>query len=798
MFQSKVITFLIALLFTLIFFNGIFLGKNFFIDEDVFILMKYSSNSVFNNGWNENTLFGVSTFYGDPGVNHYYSLFSIIEKLFHKVNFYNEEIFYNSSIIVMYSLSVVSIFYFLKYFSPKSNNFIALILSFLFLFGSSRYDLQFQRHWLIIGFGFPSYIMCLNEYFLTNKKKYLFKTTLIFFIVLHFGSIPALQNVLIAGFLFLLVKFFIEKKLYLRQFLKINIFSLTVLVLLGSWIWYPLISEIIQTKYIRAETYSDFTIFSRDSLSSILKSSFWMLFGPMTPLNLVLPTGNINIASGQYTNMNFIFNFIFLLFVYQAKNVKSNEIYVFLIFYIVLIIINYLFPIVQGTLMYVLNTYRVEKVSQEILILQICVINMVLNSDIKNNLNLILKKFIIKFYLTILLIITIVPFLINIVKILGVSLKETINNFLIFLQPNIYNLPSDIVRKILIEIYKRYEMSLSFNSLFYFFLNLLLIYIIINFKKNILFRKKIIFSLIILITNYFSATHFYPLSSSERFWNETKINKFETYDRFFIIQIAEKKKFLNGRYEILNDWIRDKPITKAYYGHRETPSMNFSGLTSFYPKNESEMIIKNLDISKLRSFVLGDIDFLESTLFKNSSIKYILSNKEIKHSNSNISLIEKYKSKFIYMYQLSLPLYYLANNLKYTEYKKFKKIDKGTIFLKKKKYSFKENDFKNNKSKIKLLELKNNEFKFHNNSKKPEILFINNSFHKNWSLISNKYSTNSFECNYFKNCFLLKPGKYNFKIIFKNKFNYGLYLSILTIIVFFFFFLRFGTNAYRN
>ena len=75
MFQNKIKIFSLALLFTSIFFNGLFLGKNFFIDEDAFIMMKYSSDSVFNGGWNTDALFGVSTVYGDPGVNHYYSLF---------------------------------------------------------------------------------------------------------------------------------------------------------------------------------------------------------------------------------------------------------------------------------------------------------------------------------------------------------------------------------------------------------------------------------------------------------------------------------------------------------------------------------------------------------------------------------------------------------------------------------------------------------------------------------------------------------------------------------------------------
>ena len=48
--------------------------------------------------------------------------------------------------------------------------------------------------------------------------------------------------------------------------------------------------------------------------------------------------------------------------------------------------------------MSLISTYPIEKVNQEILILQICIINMVLNSDFKDNLNLILKKTIIKIY----------------------------------------------------------------------------------------------------------------------------------------------------------------------------------------------------------------------------------------------------------------------------------------------------------------------------------------------------------------------------------------------------------------
>ena len=798
MLQNKILVFLIALLFTLIFFNGLFLGQNFFVDEDPFSMMMYSSSSVHNGGWNANAIFGVSTLYGDPGTTQYYSLFGIIESLLNKVNFYDAVIFYNCSIIVLYSLSITSIFYFLKYFAPQSNDVIALILSFLFLFGSSRYDLQFQRHWLLIGFGFPTYIMCLNEYFLTNKKKYFFYTTLIFFVVLHFGSIPALQNVLIAGFLFLIVKFFTEKKLYIKEYLKINFLSLVTLLLIGSWIWFPLLNEIIQTQYTRAESYSNFDYVNPNFDHDLLRQVFFILFGPILPLNLLLPTGGINISTGGYSNINFIFNLIFLIFLYQKKNDRYKDIYIFFIIYLTFVIINYCFPVIQGVLMHLIGTYKFEKVNQEIFILQICVINMVLNSDFKDNLNLILKKIIVKIYLIILSIITIVPLIINIINIFNFSLKEMINNFLILLQPKIYHYPPDVVIKALVETYKRYEMSLGFNSLLYFFLSLLIIYLIINYKKSVLFQNKIFLSFVFLLVHYLLSLHFYPLSLSERFWDKEKLSEFETYDRFFNVEISKRDKFYNGQFEILDEWISGKPITNPYHGHREAPGVNFSGLTSFYPKDEAEMIINNSNITKLRDLVRGNVNFLETTLFKNSSIKYIISNDVIEKPSSKLSLLETYKTKFIYLYEEALPLYYVVNNLKYTDYEKIKLITNGTIFLENGKYSFNEDNFKDRKNNIKLINFKDNEFTFRTDSKKVNILFINKSFHKNWSLTSDKYITKSFECNYFKNCFLIDPGTYDFKITFKNNLNYGSYLSIITIVIFLYLFLRFRANTYRD
>ncbi len=795
MFQNKIKIFSLAFLFTLIFFNGVFLGKNFFIDEDAFIMMKYSSNSVFNGGWNADALFGVSTLYGDPGVNHYYSLFSTIEKLFNTFNFYNPEVFYNFSLIIIYSFSVTAIFYFLKYFAPNSNNIIAFLLSLLFLFGSSRYDLQFQRHWLIIGFGFPLYIIFLNEYFKNNKKIYLFKTSIVFFIVLHLGSIPALQNILMSGFLFLLLKFFTTKKFYLKQFLEINFFSLIVIFIIGSWIWYPFIVEIIQTEYIRAESYADFTLINKDYLFFFLEIFAW-LFGPVVPSSLILPTGSIKIVAG-YTNINFIFNFIFLIFMIQSKNEKFKEIYLFFIFYIILLVVFNLFPFIQGSLMFLLDTFSLEKINQEIFILQICIINMVLNSDITKNLSIILKKILIKFYLFILFTLTIIPLTINIIKSLGFSLSNVINNFLIIFEPSFYNLPSDVVRKILNEIFKRYEMSLDLNSLAYFSLTLVLIFAIINFKKSIFLKNKIYLCFIILITNYFSASHFYPLSSSERFWSESNKNNYSPISRFYNIKIDKKKEFLSGDYNLLDDWINNKPSTKKYYGHRETPGMNFSGLTSFYPKDEGEMLIKNSKISKLRGYVIGDLDFLNSILFKNSSINYIISDKKIDKPILGLSLFKKYKSKFIYKYELFLPFYYLVSNFKYDDYDNFEKIEKGTIFLKNKKNFFKKNYF-DNENKIQLLEVNKNELVFSFRSKKKEILFLNNSFHPKWSLTSNEYFQTSFECNFFKNCFQLEPGEYKFKIFFKNNFNYGIYISILSLLVFFCLYFKLRTNPYRN
>ena len=172
--------------------------------------------------------------------------------------------------------------------------------------------------------------------------------------------------------------------------------------------------------------------------------------------------------------------------------------------------------------MHILHTFSLEKINQEILILQICITNIVLNSDIKENLTIILKKFFVKFYLFILLALTIIPLVINIIKYLGFSLGNIINNLLLIFEPNLYNLPPDIVRKILNEIFKRYETSLDLNSLMYYLLTLILIFVIINFKKSIFLKKKIYLCFTILITNYFLASHFYPLSSSERFWSKSK------------------------------------------------------------------------------------------------------------------------------------------------------------------------------------------------------------------------------------------------------------------------------------
>ena len=148
------------------------------------------------------------------------------------------------------------------------------------------------------------------------------------------------------------------------------------------------------------------------------------------------------------------------------------------------------------------------------------------------------------------------------------------------------------------------------------------------------------------------------------------------------LEISKRNKFLNGEYEIIDNWIDNNPITKPYYGYRESPGINFSGLTSFYPENEGEMIVKNSNISKLRTFVKGKINFLESILFKNSSIKYIVSNNEIEKPIANLSLIEKYKNKFIYVYDSALPLFYVASNLEYTEYNKLKQITDGKVFTK--------------------------------------------------------------------------------------------------------------------
>jgi hypothetical protein len=277
------VLFLVSLV--LIGYYGIFLGANFFTEEDPATLYGYSHGNAIGNGWRPDKGFGTSFFFGDPGAFHAWTVFSLWERLFSTP--YRA---YNISVMALLILAVLSQYVFLVNLVPGIGNF-ACVMAPLIVFGPLQYEFFFQRHWITMSIGTPLLLLLLDDFLKKAKAVHYAAAGLLFWFVLFFGSVAPLEELWIVGGIFTVIHSLQHHESIVRKVSKwigLCLVGGVTTLLLGAWVFYSIVLESRMINYVRDPNYLSAYSVSLPSLilffSRFLHSSWFPAVAMAVPL----------------------------------------------------------------------------------------------------------------------------------------------------------------------------------------------------------------------------------------------------------------------------------------------------------------------------------------------------------------------------------------------------------------------------------------------------------------------------------------------------------------------------------
>ena len=168
------------------------------------------------------------------------------------------------------------------------------------------------------------------------------------------------------------------------------------------------------------------------------------------------------------------------------------------------------------------------------------------------------------------------------------------------------------------------------------------------------------------------------------------------------------------------------------------------------------------------------------------------------------------EEKGLYLYENpdNFPYFYFGNKIKFYSESNIKDLKKGEFVIQDEEVlnNLKDINFNNEYYKeINLLEWKNGSLIFDYKAKKDNVLIIHDLWHPNWNVkkihnvegFDDKLNSeiSIFKVNYIFKGLLLPEGNYRFELYYDTKKYYlGLYMSIISIIIFLSIFLKIKKN----
>lgn len=675
-------------------YHELFSGSNFFVVEDSYIVFNYSHGNAIGNGWRPDKGFGISFFYGDPGLFSAWSIYTLWERIAP-----SPMVAFNSSVVFLLILAAISQYFFLKRVVPKLGR-AACLLAPLIVFGSLQHEFFFQRHWITLSIGTPLLLMLFYDYYTNPKVKHLFQAALLFWFVLFFGSFCPFLQLIIVGILFSIFYHLYHRgstpvgKFFCKSVLIFSFGGLGT-VLLGFWIFYSIFIEQKLVGYMREPVYG-----IQEGFLNI-KPIFYFL---VTLFHSGWLSVNILLAGGQWlpiiswNNSSVIFPFIFVWFLFR----HTTNFWEFTLKWLLIVLLGNeilmkTVPAYSNLLQFIRNGYPLFVFHPSYHCLQIGLIG-IFFSKVSGENSYINHVWVRGIQKGIALLLVVFYFVLGMVCIFAFLIPEVLPRIAIwfvehFCPQNVAGYSKGLFTEILTFNIRRIQEAMHWYSLAFYLLSAILIVPFIRNKWLLTLVRKPVFLVagILLINGILLSWTVYPLNKKELVWERREMSAilpaFKPTDRFYSVadETQQTQKTLDSFRE---NWVEVEGGGHWEYkvGYWHPYGLNLSGVKSFCQKDVANFTFQIFNgdgkktIKGMRDLVDGP--FASSELLNMGAVSYYYSRREIPNIPEDIVLCFKTKQLYIYKNLSSWPYFYLADRLEIKEEGKYlQNVERGTAYV---------------------------------------------------------------------------------------------------------------------
>ena len=784
------------ILIVLIGYFELFGGANVFVEEDPKTVFDYTHGNAMGNGWRPDKGLGISFFYGDPGLWHAWSIYTLWERIAP-----TPEVAFNFSIIFLLITAALSQYYFLKKIVPEIG-VLSLFIAPLIVFGPLQHEFYFQRHWITLSIGTPLLLLMLNDYFGNPRPIHFFQVAFLFWFVWFFGSFASFFQLIIVGMLFAVLYLIYHKPGVLRltlKFLALFAWGGFWTFLLGAWIFYSVYMENSLVGYVRESVYvQESGLIQLKYLAGSIISLFHAGWLPGGLVATLFSAAGLPVIS--WTNCSVIFPIVMIYFLFG----KTKNFWEFILKWLIIILLlnelfRSVFPIYGTLLQSIVNGYPLGKFQPSYHVMQIGLIGLFLSRIISMD-RPDSKFFVIKSQQVLAWVLFVfygcLGLFLSSVLISPNFISSIMSKWISFLPlANVAGYPKMILPQFIPVVISLFQESLHWYSIIFYFLSaaLMLAFVSPSFLVRKNSKLPLIISVTLLINGIMLSWTVYPLNKTEPVWDQNKnhalTDRILPTDRLYYV--CDESQISTKDMESFKDnWLNEAGnVTKNRTGYLSAPALNFSATKSFSQKLTADftMNIFNGDgqerINSMRQLSKGPL--VSSELLDMCAISYYYSYRRFPEHPANLVFVGSADRLFLYKNVSAWPYYYLADRIElYEENEWILKPVPGTAYIKQSDLSFNLSPQKTN-SHILLKEFRYGQMTFDYRGEGEEFLVVADAWHPFWRARIDNTVFPVIRANGIFKGIKLPPGNHTITLFFDTlPYHPGIYISIASWILF--------------
>jgi len=796
-FNREIIPIITIIGIVLVGFFQVFLGNSCLLYEDHVTISGYSYGNSLGNGWRPDKGLGISFFFGDPGMWHPWSVFSLWEKIAPSRIFA-----YNISVIILYILAAIVVYYFIMFTVPRIGK-AACILSPLIVFCVFQ-----QRQWITLFIGTPLLILLLYDYYKRPRIVHFFQLSFLSWFVIFFGNLSSFTQFLTFGFIFSAIYYIYFRdnlRIFVLKYLFIFITTGLVILLLGAWVFYSFFLEYNITEYMREKVVA----FPQElnlipDFRSLVNAITGLVQVEWLPANLDLPGYGWR-PLPYSVNVSVIFPLVFVFFLFRRSTTFWEHTMKWLI----------LVCIIQGICMLIFPVYReiytyIHRSSSKLLNipiehytfpLQIGLIAMfivemkregfVVCSSWGRRIQSGMALFLFLLYISMAMFCVfamIIP-----------AALPAIAGFIVsqFFPSNIGQYSRELLSVVASFNIESLQKAMHWYSFLFYLSSALLVSFFVSKKwfSRLSAVPVILIVGILIINGILFSWAIFPLNKKGLVWEQGNhlLPEFKPTDRFYYVRNIFKDK-LEG-IDVVKEFNKmfvnvdgEGPL-EYLTGYNESPGLTFSAYKSFTQKDVASFAYRIFNkeesanrIENLRDIARGPL--ISDELLNMAAVNYYYTRRKLIDVPEYLSLYAKKKQLYIYKNDSAWPYFYLAEDLEIKEKAEhLSNVHRGTAYVSEEDYFSLEKE--RDKSAIQLDEFSYGKMVFNYEGDRDNFLVVADAWHPFWKVRTEGIDLPVVRANEIFKGARLPPGKFDLTLYFDTSpYNPGIYISIIAWIAF--------------